>query len=108
MVKSLGLRRLQRVIELPDTPSVRGLVAQIPHLVQIVQPGQKPGWFSVPEYSIREPERQTSSIAGEPSPEGLHGRPAELAVPDESASGRPQGVLENESDVPADSTKSQG
>jgi large subunit ribosomal protein L30 len=36
MVRSLGLRRLNQVVEREDTPSVRGLVAKVPHLLQIV------------------------------------------------------------------------
>jgi large subunit ribosomal protein L30 len=37
MVRSLGLRRLNQVVEREDTPSVRGLVAKVPHLLQIVE-----------------------------------------------------------------------
>lgn len=36
IVRSLGLRRLNQVVEREDTPSVRGVVAKIPHLIQIV------------------------------------------------------------------------
>lgn len=32
----LGLNRIRRTRELEDTPSVRGMVAKIPHLVEIV------------------------------------------------------------------------
>lgn len=39
VVKSLGLRRLHQVVTRVDTPAVRGMVAQIPHLVQILGPG---------------------------------------------------------------------
>ena len=37
VVRGLGLRRLQQVVERPDTPEIRGMVAKIPHLVQIVE-----------------------------------------------------------------------
>jgi large subunit ribosomal protein L30 len=33
----LGLNKMHRTRELPDTPAVRGMVAAIPHLVQIVE-----------------------------------------------------------------------
>jgi small subunit ribosomal protein S5 len=33
----LGLNKIRRTRELPDTPSVRGMVAAIPHLVEIVE-----------------------------------------------------------------------
>ena len=36
-VRGLGLRRLNDVVERPDTPAVRGLVAAVPHLVRIVE-----------------------------------------------------------------------
>jgi len=37
IVKGLGLRKLNAVCELEDTPSVRGMVAKIPHLVRILE-----------------------------------------------------------------------
>jgi large subunit ribosomal protein L30 len=36
VVKGLGFTRLNQVIEREDTPSIRGMVAKVPHLVQIV------------------------------------------------------------------------
>ena len=36
IVRSLGLTRLNQVVERPDTPAIRGMVAKIPHLVRIV------------------------------------------------------------------------
>ena len=33
----LGLNKMHRTRELADTPSVRGMVAKIPHLVEIVE-----------------------------------------------------------------------
>jgi large subunit ribosomal protein L30 len=36
-VRGLGLRRLQQVVERPDTPQVRGMVEKIPHLVAVVE-----------------------------------------------------------------------
>ncbi len=41
IVRSLGLRKLNQVVEREDTPSVRGVVAKIPHLVQIVGSEEK-------------------------------------------------------------------
>jgi large subunit ribosomal protein L30 len=35
-VRSLGLRRLQHVVELPDSPSVRGMIFKVKHLVQVL------------------------------------------------------------------------
>ncbi|HEY9138889.1 MAG TPA: 50S ribosomal protein L30 [Terriglobus sp.] len=36
VVKGLGFTRLNQIVEREDTPSVRGMVAAIPHLVRIV------------------------------------------------------------------------
>ena len=37
VIKGLGFTRLNQVIERPDTPAIRGMVAKVPHLVEIVQ-----------------------------------------------------------------------
>ncbi len=37
VVKGLGFTRLNQVIEREDTPSIRGMVNAVPHLVEIVQ-----------------------------------------------------------------------
>ena len=37
VVKGLGFTRLNQVVERPDTPAIRGMVAKVPHLVEIVQ-----------------------------------------------------------------------
>lgn len=37
VVKGLGFTRLNQVIERPDTPAIRGMVAKVPHLVEIVK-----------------------------------------------------------------------
>jgi large subunit ribosomal protein L30 len=36
IVKSLGLHTMNRVVERPDTPGFRGMVAKVPHLLEIV------------------------------------------------------------------------
>jgi len=37
IVRSLGLRKLNQVVEKPDTASMRGVVAKVPHLLRIVE-----------------------------------------------------------------------
>ena len=37
IVKGLGFTRLNAVREVVDTPSIRGMVAKVPHLVRIVE-----------------------------------------------------------------------
>jgi large subunit ribosomal protein L30 len=34
-IRGLGFRRMQQVIEHPDTPEVRGMIAKVHHLVEI-------------------------------------------------------------------------
>jgi large subunit ribosomal protein L30 len=36
IVRGLGLRKLNQVVE-PDTPSMRGAVAKVPHLLRIIE-----------------------------------------------------------------------
>jgi len=38
VVKGLGFTRLNQVIERPDNAAIRGMVAKVPHLVEIIQP----------------------------------------------------------------------
>ncbi len=37
VVKGLGFTRLNQIVEREDTPSIRGMVNAVPHLVRIVQ-----------------------------------------------------------------------
>ena len=37
IVKGLGLRKLNAIREAEDTPSIRGMVAKVPHLVRILE-----------------------------------------------------------------------
>jgi large subunit ribosomal protein L30 len=37
IIKSLGFKRLNQVVHRVDTAAIRGMVAQVPHLVRIVE-----------------------------------------------------------------------
>ena len=37
LVRSLGLTKLNQIVERPDTPSMRGFVAKAPHLLRIIE-----------------------------------------------------------------------
>jgi large subunit ribosomal protein L30 len=37
VIKGLGFTRLNQVIEREDSPSIRGMVKKVPHLVKIVE-----------------------------------------------------------------------
>jgi large subunit ribosomal protein L30 len=34
-IRGLGFRRMQQVVERPDTPAIRGMIAKVHHLVEI-------------------------------------------------------------------------
>ncbi|MFY9527317.1 MAG: 50S ribosomal protein L30 [Candidatus Acidiferrales bacterium] len=34
-IRGLGLRRLHQIVERPDTPAIRGMVAKVHHLVEV-------------------------------------------------------------------------
>jgi large subunit ribosomal protein L30 len=36
IVRSLGLRKINQVVERPDTPAFRGYVRKLPHLLELV------------------------------------------------------------------------
>lgn len=37
IVRSIGLTKLNQIVERPDTPSMRGVVAKVPHLLRIIE-----------------------------------------------------------------------
>ena len=37
IVRSLGLTKLNQVVERPDTASMRGMVLKVPHLLRIIE-----------------------------------------------------------------------
>jgi large subunit ribosomal protein L30 len=37
VIKSLGFKKLNQIVNRVDTPAVRGMVAKIPHLVRILE-----------------------------------------------------------------------
>ncbi len=37
VVRALGLKKLNQVVERPDTPGFRGMVEKVPHLLAVVK-----------------------------------------------------------------------
>jgi len=37
IVKSIGLTKLNQIVERPDSPAMRGFVAKVPHLLRIIE-----------------------------------------------------------------------
>jgi large subunit ribosomal protein L30 len=40
IVRSLGLKKMNRIVERPDTVEFRGMVAKAPHLLRVVEEAQ--------------------------------------------------------------------
>ena len=73
IVRSLGLNKLNHTVVRPDTPQIRGIVAAVPHLLEIVAEPVAPAWASIPEYTVHAP-----APAAAPAP-------AETVVPEAAA-----------------------
>ena len=69
IVRSLGLNKLNHTVMRPDTPQIRGIVAAVPHLLEIVSEPTAPAWASIPEYTVHAaavaPAEPTSRAATE-------------------------------------------
>jgi large subunit ribosomal protein L30 len=37
LIRGLGFRKLNQIVERPDNPAIRGMVAKVPHLVTILK-----------------------------------------------------------------------
>jgi large subunit ribosomal protein L30 len=37
IVRSVGFTKLNQILERPDTPSMRGVVQKVPHLIRIIE-----------------------------------------------------------------------
>lgn len=55
IVRSLGLNKLNHTVVRPDTPQIRGIVAAVPHLLEIVAEPVAPAWALIPEYTVHAP-----------------------------------------------------
>ena len=67
IVRSLGLNKLNQTVVRPDTPQTRGIVAAVPHLLEIVPTRPAPPWTSIPEYTVHAPVATPAALA-EPTP----------------------------------------
>lgn len=102
MVKSLGLRRLNQVVARPDTSHIRGLVAKVPHLVELVDPPASPAWANIPEYTIV--PAATHVKGGPPAKRVARETPEEMPVASEDveagAVAPRKGIAATESEAP--------
>ena len=66
IVRSLGLNKLNHTVVRPDTPQIRGIVAAVPHLLEIVPEPVAPAWASIPEYTVHAPVVAPAATAESP------------------------------------------
>ena len=85
VVKSIGLHRLNQVVERPDTVHFRGLVAKVPHLVELVEPSSTPAWVNTPEYKIIPAEARSKAPAPRVEKTVAETSPEPAAVPEKKA-----------------------
>ncbi len=78
VVRSLGFGRLNQIVERPDTPNIRGMVASIPHLVAIVEKPPEAGWRATAGHrvipksglpAVEELKTPEETVAAEPAGE---------------------------------------
>ena len=87
IVRSLGLNKLNHTVVRPDTPQIRGIVAAVPHMLEIIPEPVPPAWASIPEYTVHAPvaAADTSSEAAPSIPQ------IEPAAPIEKTESSPEG-----------------
>lgn len=67
IVRSLGLNKLNHTVVRPDTPQIRGVVASVPHLLEIVPEPVAPAWGSIPEYTVHPMAPKPVEVTPEPA-----------------------------------------
>ena len=106
MVRSIGLRRLNQVIERPDTVHFRGLVTKVSHLVEIVTPTDIRAWAGVPEYKLIPKEgAPLKSTPAEKKAKAAKESPMEMPVATKEVSIKEKGPQKEEGNVVAPSKK---
>lgn len=87
VVASLGLSRLNQVVERPDTTEIRGAVAKVPHLLQVVSAPAAPPWTAIPDYVIvaKEAAAVKKEVKAERAAKPAPGKAAQEAPPEASA-----------------------
>jgi large subunit ribosomal protein L30 len=90
IVRSLGLNKLNHTVVRPDTPQIRGIVAAVPHLLEIVPEPVAPAWASIPEYTIHAPVAAPAAPA-ESTPVATAEATGESAKADQEIESAPEG-----------------
>jgi large subunit ribosomal protein L30 len=56
LLRCLGLTRMHKLAERPDTPQIRGMVAKVQHLVEVVKLSDLPMRSLTPAFTLHPPE----------------------------------------------------
>ena len=115
-VRSLGLRRLNQIVEREDTPQNRGLVAFIPHMVEIVEkPAKSPALAAIPEYVVHPkpapPPEPPAAAPVEQDEQTVVGAPSLVAVAastEESKAPRAKAAKPAKTEKPAKAAPAKG
>ena len=83
IVRSLGLNKLNHTVLRPDTPQIRGIVAAVPHLLEIVPEPVAPAWANIPEYTVHAPEVAPPVAKAAPAAAPLEGKAEPVAAAEE-------------------------
>jgi large subunit ribosomal protein L30 len=89
VVRSIGLHRLNQIIERPDTVHFRGLVAKVPHLVELVDAPSSAAWANTPEYKII-PAESSPKVPSPRAKKVMKAAPAEEIAATKSESSAPR------------------
>jgi len=90
VIRSLGLRRLNQVVERPDNAPVRGLVAKVAHLVEITTASPAPEWTSMPGYTVTAAEIHTAGAPAQVATE--EAAEAQVPSPNDAPTASSEGV----------------
>ena len=87
IVRSLGLGKLNQTVVRPDTPQIRGIVAAVPHLLEIIPDPVPPAWASTPEYTVHAPApAAAAAVASAPTETAAEGPAPEATGTEASGS----------------------
>ena len=91
IVRSLGLNKLNHTVVRPDTPQIRGIVASVPHLLEIVSEPATPAWASISEYTVLPPVADAASSGSATATPGANDAVLPAAAPEDATVDAVQG-----------------
>lgn len=65
-VAALGLRKLNQVVEKPDTPAIRGMIHNVQHLVEVEQSGEATKPAAAKKEAAKKPKAEAAATKAKP------------------------------------------